>query len=304
MFISLARAVKFAFQQMRRNLWLSIVTVTLLVLPLLSINIVLGLGALAQTASSSIQDKVDVSVYFKTTTTNDQVQSIRESLLSMVEVKQADFVSREGALERFKSRHANDPTILESLNELAENPFGATLAVKAKSMDDYPKIMTALEQPAYGDLIEEKNFDDHRETISRIDHLMKNVRSFGAGVAALFGLIAVLIVLNSIRMAIYTHREEIGIMRLVGAGGWFIRGPFLFEALFFSLVSIVITLLIIYPSINALQPYLNNLFEGMDVDMLRYFNHNFLLIFGGEFLGVVILTFLSTALAIRRYLRI
>ncbi|MDP3244530.1 MAG: permease-like cell division protein FtsX [bacterium] len=304
MFISLARAIRFAFQQMRRNLWLSIATITLLVLPLLSINIVLGLGALAQTASSSIQDKVDVSVYFKTTTTNDQVQSIRESLLSMTEVKQADFVSREGALERFKTRHANDPTILESLNELAENPFGATLAVKARSMNDYPKIMTTLEQPAYSDLIEEKNFDDHRETISRIDHLMKNVRSFGAGVAALFSLIAILIVLNSIRMAIYTHREEIGIMRLVGAGGWFIRGPFLFEALFFSLVAIIITLLIIYPSINMLQPYLNNLFEGMDVDMLRYFNHNFLLIFGGEFLGIVILTFLSTALAIRRYLKV
>lgn len=304
MFISLARAVKFAFQQMRRNLWLSVATITLLILPLLSINIILGLSALAQAASASIQDKVDVSIYFKTTTTNDQVQSVRESLLSMNEVKQADFVSREGALERFKARHADDPTILESLNELAENPFGATLAVKARSIENYPKIMTALEQPAYSDLIEEKNFDDHRETISRIDNLMKNVRSFGAAVAALFGLIAVLIVLNSIRMAIYTHREEIGIMRLVGAGGWFIRGPFLFEALFFSLVAIIITLLIIYPSINMLQPYLNNLFEGMDVDMLRYFNHNFLLIFGGEFLGIVILTFLSTALAIRRYLKV
>lgn len=304
MFISLGRAVKFAFQQMRRNLWLSIATVTLLVLPLLSVNIVLGLGALAQTASDSIQDKVDVSIYFKTTTSNDQVQSIRESLLSMPEVKQADFVSREGALERFKTRHANDPAILESLNELADNPFGATLAVKARSINDYPAIMTALEQPAYSDLIEDKNFDDHRETISHINSLMRNIRSFGAGVAALFGLIAVLIVLNSIRMAIYTHREEIGIMRLVGAGSWFIRGPFLFEALFFSLISIVITLLIIYPSINVLQPYLNNIFEGMDVDMLRYFNHNFLLIFGTEFLGIVVLTFFSTALAIRRYLKV
>jgi len=304
MFISLGRAFKFALQQFRRNLWLSIATITLLVLPLVSVNILVGLGAIERAITDGIQDKVDVSVYFKAGVTDEQAQAVRDAVLKLPAVKNVDFVSRDGALARFKERHASDPVILESLNELSENPFGATLAIKAQKISDYPVIMKVLEDPAYGELIEEKNFDDHRVTISRIELIMKNVRSFGVGVAIVFGVIAILIVINSIRVSIYTHRDEIGIMRMVGAGSWFVRGPFLIEAILFSLVAMTITLLIVYPSLNFIQPYLNNLFDGINVDLLRYFNSNFVVIFGGEFLGVALLTVLSTSLAIRRYLKV
>lgn len=304
MMVSFLRAIKFTLQQIRRNLWLSIVTITLLILPLLSVNIIIALGALTKAATVGIQDKIDISVYFKSSATDEQAQVVREQLLKLPEVKAVDYTTREGAIARFKERHVNDPIILESLNELGDNPFGATIAIKADKVENYNKILQILEQPNYAELIEEKNFDDHRVTIERINKIMTNVQSFGIGVAAIFGLIAILIVVNSIKMGIYTHRDEIGIMRLVGAGGWFVRAPFLLEALFFSFLSMLITMLIMYPCLNFIQPYLNNLFEGMDVNLISYFNSHFLIIVGGQFLGIALLTIFSTGLAMRRYLKV
>ncbi len=266
-------------------------------------NLIVGLGAIAQSVTTGIQDKIDVSVYFRADSTNEQAQKVREDLLKIPEVKTVDFITREGSLERFRARHADDPVILESLNELGENPFGASLAVKAGTINDYPKIMTFLESPDYASLIEEKNFDDHRATIGRVEAIMANARTFGVTVAVVFGAIAVLIVLTSIRVAIYTHRDEIGIMRLVGAGSWFVRGQFLIEALLFSLMAMAITLLALYPSLNFIQPHLNNLFEGESLNITEYFNRHFLSIFGLEFLGVVFLAMGSTAFALSRYLR-
>ncbi len=303
MFLSFARAIKFALLQFRRNWWLSIATITLLILPLLSVNVIVGIGALAENVTMGIQDKIDVSVYFKSDVQNEQARKVREDILNLSGVKSVDMTTREGALARFKERHANDPMILESLNELGENPFGAALAVKAANIDDYPKIMEFLESPDYTNLVEEKNFDDHRLTISRVEGIVKNVRVFGLTVAGIFGIIAVLIVLTSIRVAIYTHRDEIGIMRLVGAGSWFVRGQFLIEAVFFSLMAMAITLLILYPGLNFIQPYLNNLFEGSNVSLTDYFNSHFLSIFGVQLLFITILALGSTFFALSRYLR-
>lgn len=303
MFLSFARALKFALQQFRRNWWLSVATITLLVLPLLSVNLIVGIGALAENVTVGIQDKIDVSVYFKSDVQNEQAQKVREDILNLSGVKSVDLTTREGALVRFKERHTNDPVILESLNELGENPFGAALAVKAVNIDDYPRIMEFLESPDYANLIEEKNFDDHRLTISRVEAIVKNVRVFGATVAGIFGIIAILIVLTSIRVAIYTHRDEIGIMRLVGAGSWFVRGQFLIEAVFFSIIAMAITLLLLYPGLSFIQPYLNNLFEGSNISLTEYFNRHFLVIFGVQFLGIAVLSLGATLFALSRYLR-
>jgi cell division transport system permease protein len=304
MFISFFRAIKFGFQQFKRNLWLSIVTIILLVLPLLIVNLVLSLGAIAKATTASLHNKIEISVYFKAGVDNEQAQAFREELLKIPQIKDIELITREGELERFRQRHANDPAILESLNELGENPFTASLVIKANKIEDYPYIMQILEQPAYNEFIEKKNFDDYRQTISQINNLMKNIGKFGFGVAAIFCLIAILIVINSIRVAIYSHRDEIGIMRLVGASGGFIRGPFLIEAVIFSFLAMLITLLILYPGLNFVQPYLNNLFEDIEINLVQYFNNNFLLIFGSEFLGILILSILSTTFALRKYLKI
>ncbi len=304
MMLSFFRVCRFALQHIRRNLWLSVVTVTLLILPLISMNIIIALGAIGRAATSAVQDKVDVSVYFKSNVSNEDAQSVRAALLGMSEVKTVEYIPKEAALARFKERHAGDPVILESLEELGENPFGATLAVKARQIDDYPKILKALERDDFSKLIEEKNFEDHRATVVRINQVMSSVRNFGIAIAIVFMVIAVLIVVNSIRIAVYTHRDEVGVMRLVGAGNAFIRGPFLVKGIVLSIFAMLITMLLVYPALNLIQPYVNNLFDGQGLNLIGYYNSNFIRIFGGQFLAVSTLTIVATTLAIRKYLKV
>lgn len=304
MFLSLARVAKLALQQFHRNLWFSIVTITLLVLSLLSVNLMVSLGAIGQAAKGAIQDKIDVSVYFKPTAADPEVETIQAALRALPEVKEVGYIARDASLERFRQRHKDDPVILESLQELGENPFGATLAIKAKDSEQYPRIIAFLEDPKYQELIEEKNFDDHELVIKKINVLMRNLRSFGLAVSGIFGLIAVLVVINTVRVAVYTHRGEIGVMRLVGASNWFIRGPFLFEAIVFSFAAAVLTAAVVYLSAHFAQPYLDSLFDGFNLSLVGYYNRNFVIIFGAQFVGILFLTVISSFFAVRRYLRV
>ena len=303
MILSITRVARLALQQFHRNLWLSIATIMLLVLPLLAINVIISLGAVADAATHAVQDKIDVSVYFKASVGDDIVESVQEVVKGLPEVKETILVGREASLARFKERHVDDPVIAESLKELGDNPFGATLVVKAKNPTQYQRILTFFSDPKYADLIEEKNFDDHRFVIDKINTLMRNIRSFGLAVAAIFGAIAVLIVINTVRVAVYTHRAEIGVMRLVGAGNWFIRGPFLVEAFLFSFTAMMLTAAIVYPSLLFIQPRLTTLFEGINLSLIAYYNEHLIKIFGIQLLAVFVLTVLSSFFAVRRYLR-
>lgn len=304
MFLSIARVGRLAIQQFHRNLWLSIATIILLMLSLLTVNLVVSLGAVAQAATAAVEDKIDVSVYFKPTVGNEQAEGIRAKLLALPEVKEVSYVPKEGAFARFKERHKNDPVISESLQELGDNPFGATLAIKANDPTQYQKILEFLEAPEYKDLIEEKNFEDHRAVISRINALMKNMRSFGASVALVFGLISILVVINTVRVAVYTHRGEIKVMRFVGASNWFIRGPFLLEALVFSFVALVLSAAVVYVGLYVAQPHFDRLFQDVSLSLIDYYNKNAVWIFGAQFLGIFLLTAVSSFFAVRRYLKV
>ena len=245
-----------------------------------------------------------MSVYFKAEVENQRVEEIRTELLKLNEVGNIEYIAKEGSLERFQERHKDDPVILESLQELGGNPFGATLAVKAKDPEQYPRIISFFEDPKYANLIEEKNFDDHEFVIKKINALLRNIRTFGLAVAGIFGLIAILVVINTVRVAVYTHRGEIGVMRLVGASNWFIRGPFLFEALIFSFTATALTAAVTYLGLNFSQPYVANLFEGINLSLTGYYNAHLVQIFGTQFLAIFILTALSSFFAVRRYLRV
>mgnify|MGYP001560543316 FL=1 len=140
--------------------------------------------------------------------------------------------------------------------------------------------------------------------IGRINALIKNIRAFGVAVAGIFGLIAVLIVINTVRVAVYTHRSEIGIMRLVGSGNWFIRGPFLLEAFLFSLTSVILTAALTFSALFFVQPYFTALFNGLTFSLTSYYRSNAFSIFGAQFLGIFLLTALSSFFAVRRYLSV
>jgi cell division transport system permease protein len=304
MIITILRIFKFAFQNFWRNIWLSLVTVTILVLTLFSINILVVLNFLAQAATASVQDKVDVSVYFKSDASDDVVKNVRSYLLGLSQVKEVKYVSREEALDNFKKLHQENQAIMSSLDELDQNPLGSTLVIKAKNPGDYSFILETLDNPEFINFIEDKNYDDHAEVIQKINNISSRVDKFGLVLALIFVFIAILIVLNTVRVAIYTHREEIGIMKLVGASDWFVRTPFLVEGAIYAFIAAVILMVLIYPILILSEPYINGFFDGQTVGLVAYYNQNFIYIFGAEFLALAVLNILSASLALNRYLKV
>lgn len=303
MIFSSLRVVKFSFQDFFRNFWLSFVTLTILVLALFSINLLIIFNVVAQTAITSIENKIDVNVYFKPDITADQVANAQRYLESLMYVKEVKYVSKEEALENFKSKHQDNPKIVESLKEIETNPLGASLVIKAKSADDYPLIINNLSDPTYDSMIESKDFDDHKAVIDRITGITQKVNTGVLIVVAIFVLISVLIISNAIKMAIYTHREEIMAMKLLGATNWFVRGPFLMQGVIFGFLSVIATIAIVYPLLGVIQPYLSLILES-DFNLIYYFNSQFLFIFGLELLGAIIINLLSSYWAVNKYLRV
>lgn len=301
---STARVIKFAAQGFRRNVWLSVITTSIMVLALFSVNILLGLNILAKEAISSVEKRIDVSVYFKQDASEQVVGEAKSYLLSLPHVRSVEVTTSEEALERLKARHADNTIISESVATLEENPLGASLSVKARSPEDFPAILTALENPTFASAIAEKNYDDHRRVIERIQSIAGKVERGAIVISIVFTAIAALIVFNSIRIAIYTHREEIGIMRLVGASNWFIRTPFIIESMFYSLLAGTIAIVVLFPVLSLVGPSISNFFDGTSFNIFEYFRQNAFWIFGSELLGAAILSVVASSVAVGKYLKV
>lgn len=303
-FISTTRMIKFALQNFFRNFWLSFITMTIFLLTLITVNTVLIMNVMADAALESVEQKVEVSVYFTPEASEDLVKSVQGYLLGLSQVRDVMFVQSDDALEAFREQNADNPVILETLEEIDGNPIGHALTISANSSDDFPFILEAVDTPEYAPFVKEKDFTDYEAVIENINALSTKVRIGGIILAGFFGLVAILIIFNTIRVAIYVHRDEIGIMKLVGANDWFVRGPFLLEAVLYTLIATLVIVALIFASLNALDPWVASYFGDVDISLKDYFLENGLMIFGTQFLILSILSLLTTAFAMRRYLRV
>jgi len=298
------RILKFGLQNFVRNFWLSVATVSVLVLTLVSVNILLSLNVLGKVAMSDLESKVDVSVHFRPEVESSRVQTVKVALLSLPEVKDVQELTPAEALAQFSKDHSGDSTVIESLGEVGENPFGSTLIIKARDIGDYPKILAALDNQSYANLIEGKDEGDRDAMISRVQAVANKLELFGLATSAVFAFLTLLIVFNTIRVSIFTRREEIGIMRLVGASDGFIRGPFYVEALLWSISAMAICLAVVLPAVKFGQPYLQSFFGTDTADLAGFFQANFFVVFGSQLAAVALLSLITTKMATAKYLKI
>lgn len=303
-FLSLYRVGTFAMQNIFRNFWLSFISLTMFVLTLLTINVLIGINALGDAALSALEQKVEISVYFNPETSGDIVKAAQGYLLGLSQVRDVKFVSAQETLDLFRERHKDNAVILASLDAVGENPFGDALVVSARSSEDFPFILKALETPEFSPVIKEKDFTDYAQIIDRLHLISARIRLVGILLSLFFGLMATLVVFNTIRVAIYVHREEIGIMKLVGANDWFIRGPFLLEALFYTVGATLLMVGLVSVGVRAADPWLAEYFGDAQVSIGAYFMANAPLIFGAQFLAMGMVSLTTTLFAMRRYLRV
>ncbi|HWQ99662.1 MAG TPA: permease-like cell division protein FtsX [Candidatus Methylomirabilis sp.] len=297
------RVLKAAFQNIVRNAWLGAATVLVLILALASVNVLVGVNALLTRAVSILEDKVDVTVFFKPSANEALVKQARFFVADLPQVKSVELLTPDKALELFKERHKNDKEILEALGELDTNPLGATVRITAKKPGDYPFIMETLKNPQFADAIESKSYDDHAASIERVQSLSENARLVGSALILVFILIGILIVYNTVRVAIYTQREEIGIMRLVGASSTFVRTPFVIQGFALATIAILLTAGFTAVVVEWIEPGLRPLYDGGDPGLRQAFYGNggqLALLEGG---GLMLLVGLTSWAAVGKYLK-
>jgi cell division transport system permease protein len=269
-------------------------------------GLLISRAALSQTLTD-LSQKVDVNVYFVTTAPEDQILSLKQQIEALPEVANVAYVSRDQALADFKERHKDDQLEIQALDELKSNPLGASLAIRAKQTSQYESISKFLSvSPAMvglgsdQEIIEKVNFLKNKTAIDRLSDLIATSKTLGLGVTIIFGFISVLIAFNTIRLAIYISRDEISVMNLVGAGHWYVRGPFVISGILYGVIAGVIVLVSLYPITLYLGPASARLFVSFNTYTfyIQNFPTLFLVIMGtGIALGA-----LSSYLAVHRYL--
>jgi len=300
--LTISRTLKAGFQNFFRNGSLTVAAVSILTLALLIISTILVISISANMGLKYIQDKIDIRVYFKSDVSEQEIMAFRSEVQKYKEVKSAEYISKNKALDDFKAANAGKPEILKAIEAVEENPLLASVNIKAVSPEQYEVIAQSIENSSYRDKIASINYQQYKLVIDRFNTTLKTIRKTGAFLFILFSLIAILITFNVIRMTIFNHGTEIEIMRLVGASNNFIRLPFIFEGVIYGIFAAVIAILLLFPIVKVITPYVvgSAYVRVIQADFGRYF----VLIFLAQLLLGVLLGVISSILAIRRYLRI
>jgi len=302
--VAVSRVFKFAFQSFFRNFWLSVVTVAIIALSLFSISFLLMINILTQHVLFVVQERTQVYIDLTAEASADQAGILAGELKKLLAVKEAAFITPEQTLANFKERHQNNPLMIESIEALDVNPFSGSIKISVNDISDFPAILQELSKSEYSEFleIEDQEFTESKLLVERISEYSQKIQRIFLFISLVFIIISILVVFNTIQIGIYTHREEIGIMKLVGASNSFVRLPFLIEGFMYSLIGIVILLLFIYPFLTFIQPYIDNFFKEYSLNLTAALNDNFFKVWGTELLIGVVITTASSFLAIRRYI--
>lgn len=307
--VQIKRVFRAGFLDFWRNGFVSLASILVMTVTLFVVGLTLFAGVILNSALADLRDKADVNVYFTQNAPEDQILELQKSLQALPQVQAVEYVSADQALAEFRERHQNDQLTLQALEELGANPLGAVLNIRAKDIAQYDAIAQFLEQQqalssGSTSIIDKVNYFDaqHRQALDRLQHITESSGRLGLVVILLLVIVTLAISFNTLRLAIYTSREEIQVMRLVGAGTFYIRAPFMVEGVLYGLISGLITLLLLYPLTYWLGASTASFFGGINV--FSYYVSNFFTFFGIIVGTGVVLGAVASYLAVRRYLKI
>lgn len=301
------RIVKAGFINFWRNAVVSLSAIFVMTVALFVIGATMLSSVFLDSSLRSIKDKVDINIYFNADAQESDVFVMKRSLEGLPEVQSVEYISRDQAITNFKKRHENDYLMTQALEELVDNPLGAILNIKAKDTSQYEAIATHIksEQEAAGpsgSVIYNVNYSKNKDVIDKLTAITAGVERVSLAILLVLIVIAIVITFNTIRLAIYISREEIAVMRLVGANNAFVRGPFIVEGIMYGMVAAIVATALFYPTTLWMKGATQDFYGGIDLFYYYIANLNqifLVLLAAGVGLGAV-----ASFLAVRRYLRV
>lgn len=304
--ITLIRIIKTGGVNFVRNAWLAIAAMAVMVVTLTIVLFSIITNATFSNTINQITDKIDISVYLKDSITPSQKDQLLHDLRGLPNVERVKYLSKAQALQNYKQQNADNPQLLAAVSE-ADNPLPATIQVKPRDLNKIQDIKDFLAKPAEAKLQSDQPSysGDRKQAIDKITHATNIMREAGIGAVLIFSFISMLIIFNTIQMAIFNRRDELTIMRLLGASTWYIRGPFVVETIIYGIFSAIISVVIIDAMFVAASSALQASSLGLlDIAYASKYFHSHLITLLAMQLGVgILIGAVSSTIATRRYLK-
>jgi cell division transport system permease protein len=305
LWVNVKRIIRTGFLNFGRNAFVSLSSVLVMVITLSVIASLIFVSATLNTLLVDIRSKVDINVYFLTSAQEPDILALQGTLETLPEIESVSYTSREQALENFRLRHENDESTLQALDELEDNPLGASLNIRAKDPSQYAGIAEFLEgdgalSTSGQEIIDKINYFQNKTMIDRLTRLINSAERLGTIVTIALVVVSILITFNTIRLAIYISREEISVMRLVGASSFYIRGPFVVAGTIYGALAGLLTLILFYPATYWMGSKYSAL---LGINLFEYYTRNFGQVFLIIMLSGMAIGAVSSFLAVLKYLK-
>ncbi len=299
-FVTLRRVLKMSLTGFWRNNWLSLTGTLVMTITLVIISFFFILSITVNRTATLLKDKIDVIVYFKDEASADQVSEIEQLLKSRPDVKEVTYVSKEAAKQRFDDmNHLN--LELSTIFTGTENPLPRSLEIKPVQAETTEKLFNYLKDPSFSPLIKKISYEENKSVIDRLLKLTTFFTKTGLIMSTVFIIISILIIFNTIKLAIFSRKDEIEIMRLVGATDIFVKFPFIVEGMLYGFFATIVASILVYFGYLIVSPLLNNYLSGIDIGLSSFIGGNLPLIIIGQLLVGLALGAGCSYLATRRY---
>lgn len=302
--IAFKRIIRAGFLNFKRGGLVSWAAVLVVTITLSVITLILLLQAVLHFSLDQIKGKVDVTIYFTVGAPENKIISLKSSLEKLPEVAAVSYTSASDALKLFRARHQGDYPTIQALDEIGSNPLGAYLNVKAKEVSQYESIANFLQSDnalvsGSSSIIDRVNYHQNKLIIDRLNTIIIGAQQLGFLITLILIIISIIITFNTIRLTIFISKEEIGVMRLVGASKAHVRGPFMIEGAIYGVIATFITLLLFWPATFWLGTHMT---DFLTMNVYDYYLSHFFLIFAILLFSGIILGIISSFLAARKYL--
>ncbi len=305
--ITLWRVIHTGIVNFIRNASLAIAAIAVMVITLTIVLFSLITNATFTNTIQQITDKIDVSVFLVDSVSAEQAKTLVTDLRKLPNVKQVTYLDKQQSLQSYLKQNANNPSLLAAATE-AGNPIPATILIKPRDLNhiqDIKDFLTKKDVAALQTQGSPSYSGDRKKAIDNITHATNILREIGIAAVAIFALVSALIIFNTIQMAIFNRRDELTIMRLLGASTWYIRGPFVVESAIYGLLSAVISVIIINSTFVASSSALQASSLGLlDINYANtYFDAHFWGLLGLQLMLGILIGAASSIIATRRYLK-
>lgn len=298
---SFKRIVKLGLTNFWRNRWLSLAATLIMTLTLLTISVFLIFNLVVNETTQAIKEKIDLSVYFYDNVPDQKIQDLAAVLKERNDVTEVNFVSKEEAFNRWQQMQKNEK--IRSLVTAEDNPLPRSLEVKAKTPENLEGIANYLAGDQYKDSIRKISYQENKDIIQKLISITKFSQKIGLILSIIFVAISILVILNTIRLTIFTREDEISIMRLVGANEMFVKIPFLVEGVLYGIFATILSLILIWLGLHLVSPMITRYLGDVSLNLEGFFLNNIAWIALMEFAVAIFITSMCSLISIRRNLK-